>query len=590
MSIHQASRINKRKHSIKPRPAAEPINKVVIGFDSEADTETDGRPMMFQFSMPYTTEEEVLLYEVPLRRNAGIRTFIEFIHFHCTEPSTLYLIYVWNLQYELTQLFHDLPEKVIHKNEFTIKQFHTVDPMYTYPWRCHVVNDKRQLVTFRKGNINVRLLDGMAFYKTSLDNAARMLNVGRKQELAKLDRSTFSRRDITDPDFIGYAKRDAYITRLIGEYIQTQHDFYQVKTTISAPHFASSIFKTQFLKTGVAAPSSQLEQAGLSSYHGGKNGFYLKGPSFFPHVYQYDITSAYPEAMKQLPDIEKATWTHVDEYIPHIHGLYKISGTLHSCKYGSVQDHDGSWLDSGNLSDLWITSYELDEAISKGEVQLTRASGYRMDGPDGGALAAYVDKFFLIKRNAKGPEREWAKLLLNSLYGKFFQKQGLGAVGTLDIDKQQWVESDPSRPYDYEAGGLYHPPIASLITGFVRAKIHRLEHRYESVMTSTDGFFGLQPPLDSDKSTDLGGLTCTTGSLGIWRERLYIFDGDDGQRKYALHGFHGKVSDLESIPLAKGTYTYEGTQMITLKMSTQDIRDNSYSPGQFAKLTFTLEL
>jgi hypothetical protein len=218
----------------------------------------------------------------------------------------------------------------------------------------------------------------------------------------------------------------------------------------------------------------------------------------------------------------------------------------------------------------------------------------------GGALSKYVDKFFAIKATTTGPERETAKLLLNSLYGKFFQKQPIGSVGSYDLDTQDWIVSDrDNQQYDYEAGGLYNPPVASLITGYVRAKIHRLEHRYESVMTSTDGLFGINPPSGRDVGNALGQLTVKQGRLRIWRERLYIFDTDDGEQKFALHGFHGHVTcqrrecligHLVDIPLATGTYEYKGNQMITLKMSTRDHRAHSYSPGQFVLMPFTLRI
>jgi hypothetical protein len=248
----------------------------------------------------------------------------------------------------------------------------------------------------------------------------------------------------------------------------------------------------------------------------------------------------------------------------------------------------------------------LDEVLQQEEATVVSCRGYIFEGPLGGPLSDYVDKFFAIKSTSTGPERETAKLLLNSLYGKFFQKQPIGSVGNYDLDSEAWVLSNGNDvEYDYEAGGLYNPPVASLITGYVRAKIHRLEHKYESVMTSTDGLFGFNPPDGNDVGRALGQLTVQRGRLRIWRERLYIFDSDDGNQKFALHGFHGHVScvrpscsigHLTDIPLLSGEYTYFGNQMITLKMSTRDHRavdkttKEHYSPGQFVHMPFTLRI
>lgn len=584
MSVYLVDRIRKPKFQVQNTTEKSNRRKYIIGFDSEADTTSDGRPMLFQFSLPGMAEEDTILKIVDERTHAGLRVFLDFLDEHCNDRNTEYLIYVWNLTYEITQIFHDLPDRIKKESDFNI---HSISG---YEWAVSVLNYKRQIVDFTKNRVRVRLLDGIGFYKITLDKAARMLGLGEKYELSNLSRSTFSRVDLTDTEFQQYAKRDAYITRLIGEYIQDQHRLYNVNTTISAPHFASTVFKTQFLVGGIGAPSPDLEQAGLYSYHGGKNGFYLDGPTEFSTIYNYDITSAYPEAMRQLPNIETGTWKKVRGYQAGKHALYCVTLNYYACKYRGMQNHDGSWTQSGIVENVWITGYELDAIVRHGEARIIKCYGFLFSGDSGGPLSDYVDKFFTIKRHSTGPERETAKLLLNSLYGKFFQKQPIGTVGTFDFDRNGWIASDPNNDYDYEAGGLYHPPLASLITGYVRAKIHHLEHKYESIMTSTDGLFGTVPPDHKDLGKDLGQLTVSKGRLRIWRERLYIFNGDDGSTKFALHGFHAKLADLEQIPLARGDYQYDGTQMITLKMSTRKMGGVKYSSGQFVNLTYILRI
>jgi hypothetical protein len=596
---YNAGRIRKKPHqqyskSLEGKKERKPY---VIGFDSEADTSSDGRPMCFQYSLPDMAEEDTIIQDVPATKNAGLGCFLDFLDEYCKHPGTEYLIYGWNSAYELTQLFHDLPKEVLNESDWRLNNIRGHNK--TYGWIITVANEKRQIIDFRKGKVCVQLLDGTAFYKTSLDKAAKMLGVGEKYALPGIDRSLFTRRDLLDEKFIRYAKRDAFVTRLIGEYIQRQHSQFGIRTCISAPHFAATVFKTHFLSTSLVCPDSAIEQAGLYSYHGGKNGYYLDGPASFPVIYNYDITSAYPEAMKQLPDIEHATWKATNKYTPGVHALYLATLQYRKCKYGGIQDHDGHWANSGRIQ-CWTTSYELDAVLQQKEAKLLGCTGFLFQGPMGGALSKYVDEFFAIKSTTTGPERETAKLLLNSLYGKFFQKQSIGSVGNYDLDTESWIVSDGNnQSYDYEAGGLYNPPVASLITGYVRAKIHNLEHKYESVMTSTDGLFGLNPPDGNDVGKSLGKLTAERGSLRSWRERLYVFDSIDGKQKFALHGFHGHLScgkadcfigHLADIPLAAGEYRYFGQQMITLKMSTRDHRAERYSPGQFVKMQFTLRL
>lgn len=553
----------------------------VVGFDSEAD---DSRPFLFQFSEPGMTEEDTFLLHVPDEEHAGFRVLLEYVvqrilprHFARTHEV---IIYGFNLEYEWTQLFHDMDAEVKASKDVTIA-FEYADRMF----KVHAYMDKRNFATIEEvgSKVLIRVLDGYAFYKTSLNGAAKMLGLIEKVEY---DRETISRDLLHDEEFLRYAKRDAYITRLLGEHIVGLHQEFDIRQTITAPHFASSVFKRKFLTTEVRPPDGPLEQAGLWSYHGGKNGFYLPGPAEVPGCYQYDITSAYPEAMRQLPNIETAEWVKVDRYEPGQHAIFHVTVEYRRCPYRGMMTHDGDWPESGYIEDVCLTSYELDAMWRRGEIRVITCHGWVMTGPPGGPLVDFVDTFFAQKARSTGAERETAKLLLNSLYGKFFQKVALGDVGYYDLDTGEMIEHNPDGEYDYRAGGLYHPPIASLITGFVRAKLHGMEHKYRAIMSSTDGIFAYEPPDPADIGKHLGGLTVEHGDLRIWRERVYVFRSPDLPKpKVAYHGFMGSLDQLESIPLAHGTYAYTSRHMVTLKESLRRFGGRYYPPGSFIEET-----
>jgi len=568
----------------------------VIGWDSEQDTAT-ARPMLFQFSLTGGADD-VILKTIPPDRNAAWDVFMTFVHDTCTRKDTEYLVVGFNLKYEWTQLFGEFPTDLNSLDEFEFSYQYRDAPglpiAATYTVR--VMNDKRYgcVITNDATHRRVRIMDAAAYYTGGLDSVAKMLGVGRKVELAS---KRFTKADLDNPLFLEYARQDAYITRLIGEEIIDLHDTYDVPTCITAPHFAARVFRRHFLSTEVALPDPDLEQAGLYAYHGGKNGYYLDGPKHLTGVYAYDITSAYPEAMRALPNIETATWEWTEGYTAGAHALWKITGAFTRCKYGGLMQHGNAWHDTGTITDAWVTSYELDAVLARGEIELTRCDGWVMNGEPGGPLTAYVDRFFAMKRTATGAARIAAKLFLNSLYGKFFQKVPLGIVGYYDADtldelgQVTYIATDPTATFDYQAGGLYHPPIAALITGYVRAKIHALEHKYGAVMTSTDGFFAVRAPDPADVGTDLGALTVERGDLSIWRERLYDFiPRGGGASKYALHGFRGNLDALRRIPLAVGAYSYHAQQVITNKLALKAFRGVRFRPGTFAQLEFTLIL
>jgi DNA polymerase family B len=604
VSRYEAHRIEKPRHfRIAPSTRGRgPRRLQVIGFDSEAE---NGRAFCLQFSVE-GGPEAVHLLTVPERRHGALATLMRFVSTQCTSRSVEYVMFGWNLMYEWTQLFPDFDRAVVALSEFAVEAQLTDAGQDAGTWTVTVFNDRRYAARFyhHETQRRVVLLDGMAFFKTGLAKAGKALGAGEKVDLDEDRKRRFNRADLDDPEFRRYACTDAWLTRVIGERIMDMHVEFDVPTCLTAPHFASQVFKRHFLTAEIPLPDPHVEQAGLAAYHGGKNGFYLPGPRRLPRVWAYDITSAYPEAMRQLPDPTRAPWRLTWGYRPGLHGLWRVAMDYAGCPYPGALTHDDRKLTPGRYEGLWVTSYELDAILARGEATLTgRTHGYHMRGPAGGPLVAFVDRFFAQKAAAgEGPVREQAKLFLNSLYGKFFQKVELGVVGYVEWGTGELVETAPDQPFDYRAGGLYHPPIAALITGYVRGRIHALEHKYESVMTSTDGFFGLRPPDPADMGPHLGGLTAQEGSLDIWRERLYVFDPAGGaahcpgkpckehRPKAALHGFRGDLAALRAVPLAPGDHDYPGTVTVSLRTARNRVAGRAVRAGQFVDTTFTLHL
>lgn len=136
--------------------------------------------------------------------------------------------------------------------------------------------------------------------------------------------------------------------------------------------------------------------------------------------------------------------------------------------------------------------------------------------------------------------RLFYKLCLNSLYGKFIARHRDFETG------------------DKIGGSMFDPSIASLITGFVRAKIHRLEHKYNALHTATDGLITQKTPKKSDLGINLGDLKQENyGPCLILRNKLYLHYDESGKLiKSGLHGFEGSPDELLKIwKSAKKTYS-----------------------------------
>ena len=583
MSAIDAARVLKPKYfSISPlrrgRYEREPY---VIGFDSEAE---GGKPFLYQFALP---NGRVDLVDVSRKPWESLNVFLKWVHGHCSDRHREYLIFGFNLQYEYTQLFRHLPIGMTTLPEF---KFETGDHVYI----VSVLNEKRFKFTLEdtRSKLRITVLDAMAFLPMSLDAASKLVDIGKK--LPKPDR--FTRKERHTPEFEAYARQDAILTQKLGEIIVGWHKEADVTQTMSAPMLAARTFRRSYLSATLEPLPVDAEQYGLNSYHGGKNGYYATKPMLVRKAYNYDIVSAYPEAMRQLPCLDHLQMRFLDHYERDAHATYHARIRYEGCRYEAAYNIDGTRTMAGSNRELYVTGYELAALLDNRECRILSADGWELysvcdcNRTGSSPLARFVDTYFALKRTATNPAaRAWAKLNLNSLYGKFFQKQPQGTVGVFDIGTGEYVEHDPDEPYDFIAGGLYHPPIASLITGYVRAKIHRLEHKYQSLMTSTDGFFSTIAPDPVDLGDGLGALTCTEGELRIWKERVYVFDGKDGKRKYALHGFRGTVADLLRAPLSLRAFTYRATEMVTLRKSRNLIAGQKHEPGEFVEHEFTMQ-
>lgn len=532
----------------------------VLGFDTEAE---NGEPFLLQIAHP---DGEVHVFDVDA--STILDVFLHHIEESSRDRRKTYVVYGFHLAYEFTQLFQCLPRASWGYGEIV------ADGGW---YQLLIYNEKRFTFIIKfPGRQGIRVLDAMAFIPTSLARAAEVIGVGQKHDKPEV----FTRAQRDDPTFLEYARQDAILTQRLGEYVVDLHRTMDVPQSLSASHFAAQVFRRRYMRDSIARPSEELEQLGLECYHGGKNAYYRSEPAEYDTAYAYDIRSAYSEAMAQLPDVESGLWTPTEELTPH--SIVRARVAYHGCTFRPLWHTD-------HPTTTWIstTGYELISALECGSIELLELAGHRLDGEQYGSLWRYVMDFYEMKRGAKtGGEKVAAKLFLNGLYGKFFQKVPLGSAATFNLTNGQYQIHDWTQPYDYIAGGLYHPPIASLITGFVRAKIHRLEHRYRAIMTSTDGIFATQSPLASDVGEDLGQLEAITGRLRVWRERLYIFEPANGApAKVALHGFRGRRADLEQIPLQKGTFAYDATTTITLRMA-QTNAYNKYRPGQFVQLPY----
>jgi hypothetical protein len=256
----------------------------------------------------------------------------------------------------------------------------------------------------------------------------------------------------------------------------------------------------------------------------------------------------------------------------------------------------------------YVTGWELDSAVRNGEVdhvrgfarwfdssaaavehfrvgarlQFTDKYGAKMAAASDAAIAdfeklmrcepdapfpRYAQHFFELKRKTpkSHPNYTFYKVcLLNSLYGKLYQR-----IPTRTQRIIYWAAANALELSGGEsnAGGMFHPFLASLVTGRVRASLHDLGVEYEALHESTDSLHvtGDKLPLIRKAGLmgdDLGQLEMKVeGPCLFLRSKLYVHWDMDGKiKKVALHGFQGGTARLLRM-WKLGLYHYEHRHM-----------------------------
>lgn len=454
----------------------------------------------------------------------------------------------------------------------------------------------------------ITLLDSRAFCPPgarSLDAALEIYGV----EGTKL-KFDFKTQKLEGSEFEEYAKNDARIERKLGIEIVKIWKQYDVTQSVSLPQMAARIFRHHFFhpKERIEFPKESVRLASELSYHAGKNGMYVdKG--VFENVYEYDINSAFPKAMRELPQLVKGKYRRVSDQVSGLVGIYKISGRADSAKYPGIFYHDFRPIKNGEFANIWVTGYEL-ECIKTNPAYAYKIKTGWVWEPDPSythsPLREFVDHFYHLKSTTpKGPKRETYKNILTSLYGKFAacvekRRPVMTGLGEIHIN-------DPTDPTKiFEAGALYHPFLASQITGYVRCELYNLEVESNAIHAATDS---IKTTKRMPTSNELGGLKEEVfGRCYLFRNKLYlhfatdtgrcghntnkgwindrrsnnkisIFDTqpiDQGQRqhlcKYGLHGYKGSVKELFDRRwelLDQGHIDYEFEHMVQLREGTR---------------------
>lgn len=525
----------------------------VIGFDTET---MEGPPITAQFYSEQLTAINACLF---VDEQSITLACLKHLARHCVKGE--YVVYGHNLKFDLLSFFYPYYRELVKKRDGTFSLSFgewTIEGIYGTPTFCRMHH--------REASITI--VDSFGWFRTSLAKAADLVCPGLPKLVRPegLGTRTFNQND---DDFIAYAMRDAEVAYHVGMAIDQMHHSFNLRQSISVANMAANVFQQHYIsKTApIYNTNEHIIVGARAAYHGGKNNVYPgAAPAWHSHVDAWDLSSAYPHAMTQLPAfsnprafIQSSVMKRTVQRVPDC-GVYQISGRMASCPWPSLFESTQRAMQPlrNEFEHQWVTGYELNESLRTGEVKLSRIMGHiydvDKDTEEETALQRYVADFYRLKSEAQDPVRRYLyKVLMNSLYGKFIQ--------------QRDVEDQDGQLYR-KPGPLYHPFMASLITGHTRAVMHRLEHEVQAIHTATDGVFcgsGNSPKdgrFDFAPDSGIGSITSEGKDmeLCLMRNKCYLLYTDDHRQgiasdyrpgkfimKWATHGFQGGPKVLEEL-------------------------------------------
>lgn len=292
----------------------------------------------------------------------------------------------------------------------------------------------------------------------------------------------------------------------------------------------------------------ELYKAMTSAYYGGRIELIQYG-TYEGELYQYDLNSAYPHAMSQLPDFANGRWEKANPVLSHSPwNLYKIRFDFSDetiCPFPLRLKQ--SYVRFPPRGEGWYWGPEVLAAYAGGRGKIEILERWEWQGstdrPFRWVEELYQERLRLIAEGEKGQQLA-IKLTLNSLYGKSAQQ--LGYV-PLEEELPYYEDEEEAGTFVVQNERAIIPPfyniaVAGLITSITRARIYEgvCDNQDAVVNIATDGVLTIKPlDLYTPKEKRLGAweFKHISGKLVIVQAGVQFLRSADGVWAEKSRGF-----------------------------------------------------
>ena len=422
----------------------------------------------------------------------------------------------YNLSFDIESVLKMLPEdkliEILKTNETVYEGF----KLFYLPQKAFKVSDKSKHSLY--------YWDIAQFYGTSLDNASKQYLGDNKSVSDIKSLMTYLWSDKVKDVVYKYCIHDCDLTRRLAE--RMHKGVLDCNISFSKPFSRASLAETAFLENCdipqyLDAPRD-VNKYFYWSYYGGWFELFKRG-YHNSHIIEYDINSAYPYAMLNLPDLRGMDWKDtVKRHKDAVVGVYLVSVTPQTKKYITPAQIRTESLSVHPQSSLlkYVTHIELETLQQDYKVKiLTGYEGF-IDHPTY-PFRDYVLKLYEDKKNYKGMDDmmyDCIKRVLNGFYGKNIQRVG-GRIGN-----------------------CFNPIYASLITSSCRRQI------WDAVKDNMDNVIGIQTDsIITSEEIDLNiGDKLGEWSKSEYKEGIFLLSGiyelNGDVKKTKIRGYETKLA------------------------------------------------
>lgn len=352
--------------------------------------------------------------------------FWDYIEKRCIYPGNITWIIAHNIKYDLANV--DVIEHLPKRG-----------------WELpYPVIKNAFIMSAKKGRKQLKIIDTFNFYR------GKVSSLGDKLGIPKM---SINFETCTDQELFTYCENDVMIIeKFVISFIKFLNDnnLGSFKTTLAST--AMNVFRHSFMNIPIYThTSNDLLKDERLAYKGGRVECFYIGKLPKQNYYLVDINSMYPFMMreKMLP-VEYDFTLHNPSIsvLQEVMKTHYVIGELridNENKYGVYGiKHEGKLIFPTGEFNAFLQHPEIEYAERNGHIRhIYTIHTYHQDK----ALSDYANYFYEMKRKAKNPvDREIAKILCNSLYGKFGMRKYI-------TETTQWYGDNEKKT------GTYHSVI-----------------------------------------------------------------------------------------------------------------------------------